>query len=86
MSDVGQLVTFVAKAVNGGGNDTETWQVLVKAKGDLFFKLIKESGHILDTVTLNGFFKQAWGPGGCGGSDGSAGTNLADVARRLGIR
>jgi hypothetical protein len=32
---IGQLVTFTAKAANVAGTDTRTWQVLVKARGDL---------------------------------------------------
>jgi hypothetical protein len=32
---IGQLVTFTAKAANTAGADTESWQVLVKAKGDI---------------------------------------------------
>ncbi len=55
----------------------------VKAKGDLYFKLLKESPHILNTVTLDGFFNPRWGQGGPG-ADGRR--TLADVARDLGIK
>ncbi len=52
----------------------------VKAKGDLYFKLLKESPHIVDTITLDGFFNPKWG----GVGDGKR--SLADIARQLGIR
>ncbi len=76
MDNIKKMVSFIE---NYNPSNPEE----VKAKGDLFFKLIKESGHILNAVTLEGFFKQAWGPGGNEGGDGK---NLAEVARRLGIR
>ncbi len=76
MDNIKKMVSFIE-----GYNPSNPEEV--KAKGDLFFKLIKESGHILNAVTLDGFFKQPWNPGG---SDGGDGKNLVEVARRLGIR
>jgi len=82
---IGQSVTFEAKAVNAAGDDTESWQVIVKAKGDLDFDGDCDQADFgLFQACLSG--DGAAHPAGCEDADlnGSNDVSAADVETFLG--